>query len=166
MKFVKSILALSFSIFLVSAFAQNKNLPDVTVKTLKGESKNIQEYGKNGKITVVSFWATWCAPCKKELDAIAEVYGDWQESYDMELVAVSIDTRRAVATVPSLVASKGWEYTVLTGKATELQNAFNFQTIPQTFLVDQMGNIVYHHNGYVPGDEYELEDKIKALAKK
>lgn len=166
MKFVKSILALSFSLFLVSAFAQNKSLPDVTVKTLKGASKNIQEFGKNGKITVVSFWATWCAPCKKELDAIAEVYSDWQENYDMELVAVSIDTRRAVATVPSLVASKGWEYTVLTGKATELQNAFNFQTIPQTFLVDQTGNIVYHHNGYVPGDEYELEDKIKALAKK
>ena len=70
MKFVKSILVLSFSLFLVSAFAQNKSLPDVTVKTLKGESKNIQEFGKNGKITVVSFWATWCAPCKKELDAI------------------------------------------------------------------------------------------------
>jgi len=63
-----------------------------------------------------------------------------------------------------MVASKGWEYTVLTGKATELQNAFNFQTIPQTFLIDQKGNIVYHHNGYVPGDEFELEDKIKALA--
>ncbi|MEM1123255.1 MAG: TlpA disulfide reductase family protein [Bacteroidota bacterium] len=166
MKLVKVVLTFSFALFLMSAFAQNKSLPDVTVKTLKGESKNIKEFGENGKITVVSFWATWCAPCKKELDAIAEVYEDWQADYDMELVAVSIDTRRAVATVPSLVASKGWEYTVLTGKATELQNAFNFQTIPQTFLVDQNGSIVYHHNGYVPGDEYELEDKIKALAEK
>ncbi len=166
MKFVKSILLLSFSLFLTTAFAQTKTVPEVTLKTLKGESKNIQDFAKDGKITVISFWATWCAPCKKELDAIAEVYGDWQEDYDMELVAVSIDTRRAIATVPGMVSSKGWEYTILTGKATELQTAFNFQTIPQTFLLDQKGNIVYHHNGYVPGDEYELEDKIKALAGK
>ena len=167
MKLIQSILIFSLSLFLTSGvYAQNKTLPDIAVKTLKGAPKNMQDFGKNGKITVISFWATWCAPCKKELDAIAEVYADWQEAYDMELVAVSIDTRRAVATVPGMVASKGWEYTILTGKATELQNAFNFQTIPQTFLVDQKGNVVYHHNGYVPGDEFELEDKIKALAGK
>ena len=124
------------------------------------------EFGENGKITVISFWATWCAPCKKELDAIADVYEDWQAEYDVELVAVSIDTRRAAATIPAMVSSKGWEYTILKGKPTDLQNAFNFQTIPQTFLVDQEGNIVYHHNGYVPGDEYELEEKIKELAEK
>ena len=166
MKFVKFILVVCCSVFLTSIFAQTKALPDVAVKTLKGASKNMQDFGKDGKITVVSFWATWCAPCKKELDAIADVYADWQEAYDVELVAVSIDTRRAAATVPALVASKGWEYTILTGKATELQNAFNFQTIPQTFLVDQKGNIVYHHNGYVPGDEFELEEQIKGLMKK
>ena len=147
------------------ATAQEKSLPSVDIKYLDGKSVDIQDFATNGKITVVSFWATWCSPCKKELDAIADLYPDWQEDYDMELVAVSIDTRRAVATVPAMVASKGWEYTVLTGKATELQNAFNFQTIPQTFLVDQKGNIVYHHNGYTPGDEFELEEKIEALAK-
>lgn len=166
MKFVKSLLVVCCSLLLTTAFAQNKTLPDVTLKTLKGESISLQDFAKDGKITVVSFWATWCAPCKKELDAIADLYEDWQEDYDMELVAISIDTRRAVATVPAMVASKGWDYTVLTGKATELQNALNFQTIPQTFLVDQEGNIVYHHNGYLPGDEFELEEKIIALAEK
>ena len=166
MKFVKAILLLSFSLLLTTAFAQNKTVPDVTLKTLEGASKNIQDFAKNDKITVISFWATWCAPCKKELDAISKVYKEWQATYDMELVAVSIDTRRAIAKVPSMVASKGWEYTVLTGKATELQDAFDFQTIPQTFLLDQKGNIVYHHNGYVAGDELELENKIKALAGK
>lgn len=166
MKFVKSILLLSFSFLLTTAFAQDKALPEATVKTLQGESMNLQDFGKDGKITVISFWATWCAPCKKELDAISDIYADWQTDYDVELVAVSIDTRRALATVPGMVSAKGWEYTVLTGKATEMQNAFNFQTIPQTFLVDQKGNIVYHHNGYVPGDEYELEEKIKKLAGK
>ncbi len=166
MNLLKSILLCSFSLFLFTVNAQDKSLPDVTVKTLEGKTVNMQEFGQSGKITVISFWATWCAPCKKELDAIADVYSDWQDDYNMELVAVSIDTRRAAATIPALVASKGWEYTVLSGKPTELQTAFNFQTIPQTFLVNQEGKIIYHHNGYVPGDEYELEDKIKALAEK
>ncbi len=166
MNLLRSILLCSFSLFLFTATAQDKALPDVNVKTLEGKTVNMQEFGKSGKITVISFWATWCAPCKKELDAIADVYSDWQDDYDMELVAVSIDTRRAAATIPALVASKGWEYTILSGNPTALQTAFNFQTIPQTFLVNQEGKIIYHHNGYVPGDEYELEDKIKALAEK
>jgi len=145
--------------------AQEKSLPSVDVKYLDGKAVNIQDFATNGKITVVSFWATWCSPCKKELDAIADLYPEWQEDYDMELVAVTIDTQRALAKVPAMVESKGWEYTVLSDVNQELQQALNFQTVPQTFLIDQDGNIVYSHTGYVPGDEYELEDKIKALVK-
>ena len=163
MNYLKTILLLSFSFLFLAVHAQDKSLPSVNVKTLEGQTVDMQDFAKNGKITVISFWATWCAPCKKELDAIADVYVDWQDDYDMELVAVSIDTRRAAATIPALVATKGWEYEVLIGKQTELMNAFNFQTIPQTVLVDQAGNIVYRHSGYVPGDEFELEDKIIAL---
>lgn len=145
--------------------AQEKSLPSVDVKYLDGKAVDIQDFAKNGKITVVSFWATWCSPCKKELDAIADLYPEWQEDYDMELVAVTIDTQRALAKVPAMVESKGWEYTVLSDVNQELQKALNFQTVPQTFLIDQEGNIVYSHTGYVPGDEYELEDEIKALVK-
>ena len=142
-----------------------KQLPSVDVKTLDGKTVNIQEFASNGKITVLSFWATWCSPCKKELDAIAEVYPEWQEDYDMELVAVTIDTQRALAKVNPMVASKGWEYIILSDVNQNLKNALNFQTVPQTYLLDKNGNIVYVHSGYVPGDEYELEDKIKALNK-
>lgn len=166
MNFLKTTFLLVFSLLVFTVHAQDKSLPSVNVKTLEGKTVDIQDFAKNGKITVISFWATWCAPCKKELDAIADVYVDWQDDYDMELVAVSIDTRRAAATIPALIATKGWEYPVLIGKHVELSAAFNFQTIPQTILVDQTGNIVYHHSGYVPGDEFELEDKIKALTKK
>lgn len=166
MNHLKTILLFSLSFLVFTIHAQDKGLPNVSVKTLEGKTVDVQDFATNGKITVISFWATWCAPCKKELDAIADIYVDWQDDYDMELVAISIDTRRAAATIPALVATKGWEYEVLIGKKTELMSAFNFQTIPQTILVDQAGNIVYHHSGYVPGDEYELEDKIKALAEK
>ncbi|MCG8331427.1 MAG: TlpA family protein disulfide reductase [Chitinophagales bacterium] len=168
MKFSNLILT-ALALFMVTvAFGQEKSktLPNVEVKTLDGQKINIQDYATNGKMTIMSFWATWCSPCKKELDAIADIYPDWQEEYDVEMLAITIDTQRALAKVKPMVESKGWEYTVLSDVNQDLRQALNFQTIPQTFLLDKDGNIIYSHSGYVPGDEYELEDKIKEAAEK
>ena len=150
-----------------TAFAQ-KTLPDVNVRALDGQMVNLSEAygGENDEITIFSFWATWCSPCKRELDAIADYYEDWQEEYNVELVAITIDTRRGLAQVGPMVEAKGWDYTILSGNDQDMRNAFNFSTIPQTIVVDQKGNIVYTHNGYTPGDEDELEDVIAKLAGK
>ena len=139
-------------------------VPSVEVKTLRGKTVNIQDYVGNDKLTVMSFWATWCSPCKRELDAIADIYPDWQEEYNVEVLAITIDDTRTLAKVPALIETKGWEYTILADVKGELKKALNFQTIPQTFLVNQKGEIVYTHSGYNPGDEYELEEIIKKHA--
>lgn len=141
-------------------------VPSIELKTLSGQTVNIQDYVGSGKIVVMSFWATWCSPCKRELDAINEIYADWQEDYDVELLAITIDDARSLAKVPAMVETKAWEYTILADSKRELQKAMNFQSVPQTFLIDQEGNIVYTHSGYNPGDEIELEDKIAAIAGK
>jgi len=158
---------------MMSAFTFNNapttdgnTLPSVDVKTLDGKTVNIQDFVGKGKVTVISFWATWCSPCKRELDAIAEIYPDWQEDYDVELLAVTIDDARGVAKVPAMVSSKGWEYKVLSDSKQELQRALNFQTVPQTFLLNAAGEIVYTHSGYSPGDEFELEEEIKKASGK
>lgn len=143
----------------------DKKLPSIEIKTLEGQQVNIQDYVNKGKPVVLSFWATWCAPCKKELDIISDMYPEWQDQ-GVELIAITIDDARQLAKVPGMVASKGWEYTVLSDSKQELQRALNFQTVPQTFLIDGEGNIVYAHSGYQPGDELELEDKIYALLEK
>lgn len=148
-----------------SLFGQRK-LPAAEIKTLDGNTVNIQDYANNGKITLISFWATWCSPCKRELDAIADFYEEWQEKYDMELVAISIDTRRNLAKVPAIVSTKGWEYIILSDENQTLQQSLGFQTIPQTYILDKEGNIVYDHNGYVEGDEYHLEEIFDELVKK
>lgn len=145
--------------------ANSTPFPSVTIKTLDGKSVNIQDYTNNGKITVVSFWASWCTPCKRELDAVHELYEEWVEKYDLQLLAITIDDARGLSKVPAMVKSKGWEFTILADSKQELQRALSFQTIPQTFLIDQNGNIVYSHNGYNPGDELELEKKIAELSK-
>lgn len=157
---------LLFVCFAFVARANNNPFPSINIKSLDGKSVNTDTYTKSGKITVVSFWATWCTPCKRELDVINEVYADWVEKYNLQLLAITIDDVRGITKVPAMVQSKGWEFTVLADTKQELQQALNFQTIPQTFLLNEKGEIVYAHNGYNPGDEIELEKKIAALVEK
>ena len=160
----KTFLLLAVLFVSIAAFAQ-KTLPSANVKTLEGQSFNVQDLGKSGKITVISFWATWCSPCKKELDAIADYYEEWQKKYGIELVAISVDDARSAAKVPAMVDSKGWKYRILLDPAKELQTAANIQAVPHTFVLDQKGNVVFEHNGYTPGDELELEELFKQLTK-
>ena len=153
--------ALCFSTFALTA--QN-SLPDVSLKSTEGEQINIADYAKDGKITVFSFWATWCSPCKKELNNIADLYEDWQADYDVEVVAISIDDQRNSQKVKPYTDGQAWEYTVLLDVNEDLKRSLNFQTVPFTVVTNQKGEIVYQHTGYVEGDEYELEEIIKEIS--
>jgi peroxiredoxin len=146
--------------------AQNDVLPDVQVANLDGKTSSIKDYIKPGKIYVVDFWATWCSPCKRELDAIKDLYPDWVKQYNVELIAVSIDDARGASKIKPTVEAKGWEYTVLLDKNEDLKRGLNISSVPFTLIVDKTGKIVYTHSGYTPGDENELEDKIKEVAGK
>lgn len=155
-------------IFFVSVFfktygQETKSLPDVLLKDVEGKSVNMKDVTSSGKITVISFWATWCAPCKKELTNISELYAEWKKEYDMEIVAVSIDNARNIAKVKPYVDGQGWEYKVLLDVNEDLKRAMNIATIPFTVLLDKKGNIVYTHSGYVEGDEFILEEKIQQV---
>lgn len=167
MNFKNTAFTLILALFQVGIiFANNSPFPSINIKTLDGKTINTSDYTSKGKITVVSFWATWCTPCKRELDVINEVYAEWAEKYNLQLLAITIDDARGLTKVPAMVKSKGWEFTVLADSKQELQQALNFQTIPQTFLLNDKGEIVYAHNGYNPGDEIELEHKIAELMAK
>ncbi|GAB1448249.1 hypothetical protein MASR2M44_12570 [Bacteroidota bacterium] len=148
-----------------SSFAQNANqtLPDLALKDVNGKPKNMSDYSKAKKIIIISFWATWCSPCKKELNNINELYEEWKTKYNLELVAVCTDNARNVSKVKPYVDGQGWDYDIIMDVNQDFQRAMNIVQIPHTLLLDQNGNIVYSHSGYVEGDEFMLEEKIKEL---
>jgi len=114
---------------------------------------------------MLSFWATWCGPCVKELTAINDVIDEWIEKYNIEFVAVSVDNSRTTDKVRPFVNGKAWEsYKILLDVNEDLKRAMNVINTPFTFIIDGSGNIVYKHEGYQPGSEFELEEKIAETA--
>ena len=158
----KTLISLLLLVSTVS-FAQIKNLPNVDVKKIDGSSFNFKNIDNNGDPIVISFWATWCKPCTKELNNIAEVYEDWQDETNVKLVAVSIDDRRSQSKVAPYVNSSGWEYEIYIDSNSDLKRAMGVSTVPHTFLLDKNKQIIWQHRGYVEGDEYELFDEILKL---
>ena len=140
-------------------------LPQVTLKTMDGKSVRVDTLSNDGKPFIIDFFATWCKPCNRELDAVNEVYADWREETGVKIFAVSIDQAQNIHKVKPLVDSHGWEYDVLLDPNSDLRRAFGIQTIPFVLIVDGKGEIVYRHMGYNDGEESELIDKVRELLK-
>jgi thiol-disulfide isomerase/thioredoxin len=159
------VLLLALSIASVSVYAQKeaRSVPSANIKNLEGNTVNTSEFNNDGKPMIINFWATWCTPCKRELNNIAEVYDDWVEETGVKLIAVSIDDSRNAGKVAPYVNGKGWEYEVYIDSNQDFQRAIGFQNPPYTALVDGNGKIVYTHSGYQEGDEDELFDAVKKL---
>ncbi len=162
---MKRILFTLATIMLMAAgAAAQTRLPAVTLKTIDGQTVSTDTLSNQGRPLVISFFATWCKPCNRELTTISEVYDEWQQETGVRLVAVSIDQAQNINKVKPLVDNHGWPYDVLLDPNSDLKRALGIQTIPFVLLLDGQGNIVYRHNGYADGAEEELYEQIRKLS--
>jgi peroxiredoxin len=150
-------------IALVMAMPALADLPSVQLKDMNGNAINTAELSNDGKPFVISFWATWCKPCQRELKAIHEVYADWQDETGMKLIVVSIDEAQNAERVKTTIDGRGWEYEVILDPNGEFKRQMGVQNPPHTFIVDANGNIVWNHQGYTDGCEEEIIEKIREL---
>jgi thiol-disulfide isomerase/thioredoxin len=158
-------LAVSAQEPIVETSLSQKKVPAVKLVDMSGKAVNTSELTTNGPV-IISFWATWCAPCKKELNTIHEVYEDWVAETGVTLVAIAIDDEKTKSQVPVYVNGKAWDYTVLMDPNWDFKRAMGVNNVPHTFLVDKNGVIVYSHNNYAPGDEEKLYQELLKLSEK
>ena len=148
-----------------NALLKNRPLPSVDIKDVKGNPFNTLKIENDGKPIVISFWASWCKPCIKELTTIADVYADWQEETGVKIYAVSIDDARSSSLVAPLVNGKNWDYIVLLDQNGDFKRAMNVGPIPHTFVLNGKREIVWQHTSFSEGSELELIDLIRKLNK-
>ena len=161
-----------FSLILVAAllstalFSQS-GLPQVKVKDLKGNemafSSLFEQVGDTP--VIVSFWATWCGPCVKELEAISESLEDWQKTTPLKIYAVSVDDSRTAGRVKPFVKGRGWTFDIFQDINNDLKRALNIPNVPHTLIVKKQ-KIVYQHDGYLPGNEEELIEQVRKNSSK
>ena len=160
MKHLRILLALMLIMVCTTVSAQ---LPSVMLKTLDGKTIDTSKLNNDGKPFIISFFATWCKPCNRELKAIHEQYAEWQEETGVKVIAISIDQAQNINKVKPLVDSEEWEYEILLDPNSEFRRAMGVQMIPYVLVCDGKGNIVYRHNGYTDGAETELIEKVREL---
>jgi len=159
------LIAISASAYCQADIFKYKKLPSVDIKDIKGITFNTGNISNDGKPIIISFWATWCKPCIRELTAIADVYDDWVTETGVKLVAISIDDSRSAPLVGPLVNGKGWDYQVLIDPNSDFKRAMNVGPIPQTFLINAKGEVVWQHTSFAEGDELQLIDLVRKLNK-
>jgi cytochrome c biogenesis protein CcmG, thiol:disulfide interchange protein DsbE len=137
-------------------------LPSVTIKTLQGQEVNTRDLSNEGKPYVISFWATWCRPCLKELTAIDEIYDQWQHN-GFKLIAISTDDARTRPNVLPMVRGRGWEFEFFMDENGDLRRAMGVNLVPHTFILNGKGEIVSQHTAFSEGMEWEMLDKLNEL---
>ena len=146
-------------------YSQTKKntLPSVIVTSLDGKSVDTKTFNNDGKPIVISFGQHWCKPCAKELDAITEVYDDWQEETGVKVFAVSIDDSRNANKVAPFANGKDWPFEIYMDANQDLKRALNVNAIPHTFILNKNKEIVWQHTSYFDGDEEEIYEELLKL---
>lgn len=159
----KIILSVGALLLAVVSFAQQ--LPNTQVKDLNtGKKVAFNETIEKGKVTLISFWATWCIPCKREIKNISTALPNWKKEADFNYITVSIDEARAEDIARTYAISQGWNFPFYIDPNSDLKRSLSFQNVPYTLIIDKAGKVAFSHTGYEQGGEAEIFAKIKELA--
>lgn len=145
-----------------AAYSQDLSSLGTPLAMPEGNQTSIAELGK-GKVIIVSFWATWCTPCKEEMKAMHTVY-DELKANGVEYVAVSVDNTKTMARVGPYITSKGYTFPILLDPNKEIFEVVNGTDVPYTLVYDMQGKLRFKHDGYLEGDIDNLKEEVLALA--
>ncbi len=154
------LLALSFSTQAIADEARPK-ASDFSLRTVTGERVKLSDY--QGKVVVLSFWATWCGPCKQELPVLQKL-ADKHAAAGLAVVAVNIDDPKTVAEVRRFVADKKLKVPVPLDPEAEVLGKYNPKgSLPFLAIVDRQGRRAFQHTGFGEGAEQQVEQEIAQL---
>jgi peroxiredoxin len=162
---MKKSLLILITLIVGVAMQSKAQLPSVALKDINGKAINTAKLSNDGKPFIITFFAKWCKPCNRELNAISEVYEEWQEETGVKVFAVSIDQAQDALKVKPFVDGNGWEFHVLLDPNGAFKRALGVNLIPHAIVCDGNGKIVESHSGYTEGAEEQLIEKVREVLK-
>jgi len=135
-------------------------LPDFSLQDLSGNQFHMREHLGKGAV-VISFWATWCVPCKQLLTRLEKLRLDHP---GLLVLAVSVDDSSTLAAVKPYISGKKFGFRVLLDADSKVLKMFDPDgKLPVTVVADPSGGIVYSRVGYLPGDEKEIRKVVEGM---
>ncbi len=136
-------------------------LPDLSVRLLDGKQVRLSTLLEEGPL-LVSFWATWCAPCKKEMIFLEEFHQKYNEN-SFRVLAISTDSPKSMSKVKSYIRAKKHTFLVGIDPNQEIAKKMNALLMPTTMILNKDRKVSWYHQGFIPGDEKEIEAQIRAV---
>lgn len=159
----------NFLLFIFAAFGilsvYSQQIPAFDLKSIDGKTVNTAKIENDGKPIIISFWATWCKPCLRELNTIHEEYIDWQEETGVKLIAISVDKAQDANRVKTTVDRLSWDYEVLLDPNADFARSLNIspEMVPALLIIDGEGNIVEKRIGFVDGSAEHIIEKLRDI---
>jgi peroxiredoxin len=136
----------------------NKHAGDFSLRGLDGQTVTLADY-RGKKRVVLSFWASWCGPCRLELPVLADFYRKYhKEDSNFEVLAISIDDDRADA--ESYASRAKLPFPVLWDPDSRAAGVFFVDAIPSMFVIDPNGTVVYGNTGLDEALEVQLARQL------
>ncbi len=136
-------------------------IPDLKVRLLNGSSTTLHQLSQNGPL-LIDFWATWCVPCKKVMKYLNQYHEDYAND-NFKVLMINTDTPRSLGKVRGFIKSQDYSFNVGMDPNKVLSKKLNGMIMPTLILVDKGGVIKWRHQGYVAGEEIEIEKQIKQI---
>ena len=140
-------------------FSDSAVVGDFVLKDIDGRPHALSDYlGK--KTIVISFFAMWCEPCKQELSKLDNLYHSHRAT-GLIVLAISMDEPQSRGEVRSFMKRRKISFPVLLDTESSVTERFNpRKSAPFNLIVNLAGDIVWSHEGYVPGDELKMEQEV------
>lgn len=146
----------------IPAAGQNiktKMAPDFTLPDMNGKRVTLSDKFGEGPI-YISFWATWCKPCREELKIMQRLYSKYDER-GFKVIAINTEDSRAMGKIKSFVKSNGWNFDILIdGDGEVFRRKYKGFALPYSVLTDPQGKVIFSAIGFKPGDEQHVEELI------
>jgi peroxiredoxin len=135
----------------------SKAAPGFSLPALDGRTISLSDYA--GKKVVVSYWASWCGPCKVEMPQLRDFYKRYHKpDSDFEILAISIDENRSDA--EAYATAEKLSFPVLLDTDSKVADSYSVEGIPTMVVIDKSGKVAYVHTGLDETMEFRLLSQL------